>query len=404
MFEASEFMGVRAAGVKSACITLSVLFGTLALASCSSSDHATSRSLVSAPAPQAPGTLPPRLDLSPARFVDLPDWRNDQHAEALAALKRSCPKFSKQNPAQPVGSAFTFGRAGQWQELCAAAFLVPAGNGPARAFFERWFVPYRAHDGVDDMGLFTGYYEPVLRGSWVRTSRYAVPIYRLPPEAAAGAAGRKSSGPALPSRAQIDRGALSGRGLELLWIDDPVDAFFLHIQGSGIVQMQDGALVRIGFAGKNGHPYVPIGAELIQRGEIAREDMSMQAIRTWLAGHPGESTRLMQSNPSYVFFDFVSGDGPKGAQGVALTAGRSMAVDPQFVPYGVPLWLDTSDPIANQPMRRLVVAQDTGGAIRGPVRGDLFCGSGATAGATAGLMKQEGRWYLLLPKAAVAAS
>jgi membrane-bound lytic murein transglycosylase A len=204
---------------------------------------------------------------------------------------------------------------------------------------------------------------------------------------------------------QIDAGALSGRGLELLWIEDPVDAFFLHIQGSGQVEMTDGSRVRVGFAGRNGHAYYPIGAELIRRGEIPQEQMSMQAIRAWLVAHPEEAPGLMALNESYVFFRFVDGEGPIGAQGVPLLPGRSMAVDPAFVPYGVPLWLDTTNPIAGgTPLRRLVIAQDAGGAIKGPIRGDLFWGSGEAAGAGAGLMKQLGRWFLLLPKAAAAMS
>jgi membrane-bound lytic murein transglycosylase A len=168
--------------------------------------------------------------------------------------------------------------------------------------------------------------------------------------------------------------------------------------------MTDGTRVRVGFAAKNGHPYRPIGAELVRRGEIPQEQMSMQAIRTWLIAHPRDAPGLMARNASYVFFRFVDGDGPIGAEGVPLLAGRSMAVDPGFVPYGVPLWLDTTDPLDDRiPLRRLVVAQDTGTAIKGPVRGDLFWGSGPAA-AAAGLMKQQGRWFVLLPKAAAAAS
>ncbi len=262
-------------------------------------------------------------------------------------------------------------------------------------------MPYRAVNGDTDQGLFTGYYEPLLRGSWYPYGSYTIPIYRLPPEAAL-VNGRAAP---LPSRAQIEAGALAGRGLELLWVDDPTDAFFLHIQGSGQVAMADGSLVRVAFAGKNGHSYFPIGAELVRRGEVPREQMSMQAIRWWLATHPAEAPGLMALNGSYVFFRLIDGEGPVGAQGVPLTPGRSMAVDPAFVPYGVPLWLDTTDPAAgNAPLRRLVVAQDTGGAIKGPIRGDLFWGSGEEAGAVAGSMKQQGRWYLLLPKAAVASS
>lgn len=203
-----------------------------------------------------------------------------------------------------------------------------------------------------------------------------------------------------PPRAEIEAGALEGEGLEILWIDDPVDGFFLHIQGSGRVAMNDGRIVRLGYAGQNGHPYVAIGRELIERGAIPRERMSMQAIRAWLKNNPDDAPRLMASNPSFVFFRELKGPGPIGAHGVPLTPGRSLAVDRSFIPLGVPVWLDTTDPLSPEtPLRRLVVAQDTGGAIRGPVRGDLFWGFGADAAAKAGPMKQAGRYYLLLPKA-----
>lgn len=366
-----------------------------ALVACSSSPQ-------KRPAPVAP-PLSGSASLIPVRHADLPGWVRDEHAAALSAFLRSCPKINRQNAAAPVGSLPQFGTVGDWQQLCAAGYLVTPDDRAARRFFEAFFYPFLVHDGNSDQGLFTGYYEPVLRGSWQPTARYHVPIYRAPPGASgAGANGRTL---ALPSRAQIEAGALAGRGLELLWIDDPVDAFFLHIQGSGQVEMADGTRVRIGYAGKNGHAYFPIGAELIRRGEVPQEQMSMQAIRHWLAAHPRQAPSLMAMNGSYVFFRLIDGDGPIGAQGVALTPGRSIAVDPSFIPYGVPLWLDTSDPMNGAaPLRRLVVSQDTGGAIRGPIRGDLFWGSDAIAAHGAGLMKQPGRWFLLLPRSRAATS
>ena len=356
------------------------------------------------PAVAAPSGIA-NFSLIPARFGDLPGWKSDQHAAALLALQNSCPTLTAVRSDLPFGGNELFGRVAHWQQICAAADLVGPGDRAARSFFEEQFLPYLAFYGDTEWGLFTGYYEPVLRGSWSRSSRFGVPLYRTPPEATAGLARANGRGVTLPSRAQIDAGALSGRGLELLWIDDPVDAFFLHIQGCGQVEMTDGSRIRVGFAGKNGHPYYPIGAELVRRGEVPQEQMSMQAIRAWLIAHPRDAPGLMVRNGSYVFFRVVDGEGPIGAQGVSLLPGRSMAVDPGFVPYGVPLWLDTTDPLdGGTPLRRLVIAQDTGGAIKGPLRGDLFWGSGGAAGAAAGLMKQQGRWFLLLPKAAVATS
>lgn len=379
------------------CATLFAL--VLMVAACSS--PAPARKPV-ARMPAAPAAVTPAtLSLLPARFADVPGWQSDQHAVALATLQRSCGKIAGRSAEQWFGGNELFGRVAHWQRICDAASRVGLDDRAARSFFEESFIPYRAFNGDTDVGLFTGYYEPVLRGSWYPGGRYRVPIYRLPPEAAR-ADGRT---PPLPSRAQIDAGALSRRGLELLWVDDATDAFFLHIQGSGQIEMADGSRARVGFAGKNGHAYVPIGAELVRRGELAQEQVSMQAIRAWLAAHPREAPKLMALNGSYVFFRVIDGEGPIGAQGVPLVAGRSMAVDPSFVPYGVPLWIDTTDPLmGGAPLRRLVVAQDTGGAIKGPIRGDLFWGSGEVAAAGAGGMKQPGRWFLLLPKAVIATS
>jgi membrane-bound lytic murein transglycosylase A len=352
------------------------------------------------PSPPAPPPGPATLNLIQVRFSDLPAWSADTHAGGLAAVLRSCVKLNRRSSTTPLGIYPQFGRLSDWQQICSVANHVSPDDRSARRFFEEWFVPYRAQNGVTDQGLFTGYYEPLLRGSWQPSSRYRVPIYRPPP-----GTGGPNRGVTLPSRAQIDAGALAGRGLELLWIDDAVDAFFLHIQGSGQVQMADGSRVRIGYAGKNGHSYYAIGAELIRRGEIPQERMSMQAIRGWLAANPQQAPALMRMNGSYVFFRLVDGDGPIGAQGVALLPGRSIAVDPAFVPYGVPVWLDTTDPLSGgSPLRRLVVAQDTGGAIKGPIRGDLFWGSDEIAAEGAGLMKQPGRWFLLLPRSAAATS
>jgi len=368
----------------------------LMLAACASSTPAPARPR---PAPPAPPPGPATLNLVPIGFGSLPGWAEDNHAGALAALLRSCPKITRRDAAT-VGIYAQFGTVADWQQICAAGYITTLDDRSARRFFEDWFIPYRAHNGISEQGLFTGYYEPLLHGSWVRTARHQVPIYQPPPGATSNT-GRLT----LPSRAQIEDGALAGRGLELLWIDDPIDAFFLHIQGSGQVQMPDGSIVRIGYAGKNGHAYYAIGGELIRRGEIAQEQMSMQAIRTWLLGHPQQAPALMRMNGSYVFFRLIDGEGPIGAQGVALTPGRSVAVDPSFVPYGVPVWLETTDPLlGGTPLRRLVVAQDTGGAIKGPIRGDLFWGSDETAAAGAGLMKQDGRWFLLLPRRAAAVS
>ncbi len=244
--------------------------------------------------------------------------------------------------------------------------------------------------GTSD-GLFTGYYEIEAKGSLTRHGPYETPIYRKPADLGSGAR---------PTRAEIEDGALAGRGLELLWLDDPVDAFFLEIQGSGRVGLAGGGSVRVGYDGQNGAPYVAIGRLLIERGSIPREKMSMSAIRTWMNEHPEAGAALRRENPSYVFFREIGDQGPIGAEGVVLTPERSIAVDRSFIALGTPIWLEADERYAlAESVRRLVVAQDTGGAIKGPVRGDVFWGTGADAGTRAGIMNARGRYYLLLPRA-----
>lgn len=259
----------------------------------------------------------------------------------------------------------------------------------------------------------TGYYEPVLRGALEPDATFRTPLYARPPELVeqAGADplrrrfGVLQDGRLEPfhDRATIDGGALSGRGLELVWVDDPVDAFFLHIQGSGRVMLPGGAMIRVGYAAQNGRPYVAVGRILIERGDIPRDRMSMQAIRSWLrdAGQD-RAVELMAHNPSYVFFQRVEGltadQGPIGALGVPLTPQRSVAVDRAFVPLGLPLFVAARDPVDRSPLGRAVVAQDTGGAIRGPTRTDFFWGWGPEAGERAGRMREEAQVFLLLPR------
>jgi membrane-bound lytic murein transglycosylase A len=270
-------------------------------------------------------------------------------------------------------------------------------------------------------GLLTGYYEPELRGSRTKKGAFRYPLYLTPNdrlvvdlgEFKRDLAGRKITGIVRGGRfrpywdrGEIERGALRGRRLEFLWVDDPVALFFLQIQGSGRVELPDGSLVRVGYSGQNGHDYTAIGRVLIDAGELAAETVSLQTIRDWLRAHPERAGAVMDRNRSYVFFRVLPGAAPEGSSGVELTAGRSLAVDDAFLPYGVPIWIDSvAPPIpplgrAETPLRRLVVAQDTGGAITGPVRGDLFLGPGREAEELAGRMKQPVRFWLLLPRGA----
>ncbi len=371
------------------------------------------------------GPRPPeveRLDLTAVGFNSLAGWKQDRHAEALVALSRSCESFAVQPEDRPVGAGGRAGTMADWRAPCAAAVAIADGDdAAARAFFETWFTPFRASAGREREGLFTGYFEPLLDGARTPDGRYATPIYALPPDLITVAlgdfrsdlrgkriAGRVEDGELKPyaDRAAIAAGALDGRTATIAWVDDAVDAFFLHVQGSGRIRLDDGEVLRVGYAGSNGHAYVSIGRVLVERGALTIEEVSLDSIRAWLAANPGEAGAVLAANPSYVFFRETEGDGPIGSQGAVLTPGRSLAVDPLHIPLGVPLWLDVMAPAPDtgapdRRVRRLVVAQDTGGAIKGPLRGDVFWGFGREAGSIAGRMKHPGRLYLLLPRAAV---
>lgn len=325
--------------------------------------------------------------LYPSQFNNLSGWANDNHAEAFAAFQHSCKRWQKMPPGRVMAGAFDLGSVADWAQLCA----IPVAAGEERQFFERWFKPYAVADNGNPQGLFTGYYLPELHGSYSRSERYRVPIYRVPEDAASKH----------QTRAAIYDGALENKGLELVWVDDEVDAYFMDVQGSGRIIMDDGSVKGVGYAGKNGRSYFAIGKDLVDRGEIAKADISMQTIRSWIKQHPEEGHELMRKNASYVFFRFTPGEpsvGPTGAMGVPLTAQRSLAVDRHYLPLGIPIWLNAQHPKGEQRLQRLVIAQDTGGAIKGAVRGDFYWGQGERAGEMAGPMKSKGRFYVLLPR------
>lgn len=371
--------------------------------------------------------LPP-LAFRAAGFADLPGYATDRISETLPALQRSCTRLMLR-PADRAPDGFErYGTIADWQPFCGAlAALLPGDEAGLRRLVEAQLQPAAVIGDGKAEGLFTGYYEPLVRGSRQPKPPYTVPLYRQPPDLVQvdlgefrdslkgqRIAGRVRDGRLRPyeDRGQIDAGALQGKKLELVWLDDAADAFFLQVQGSGLVQLNDGRRMRVGFAAQNGHPYVAVGRVLIERGQIAREDVSLQTIRAWLRANPDAAPDLLRQNPSYVFFRELPApkddtDGPQGAQGVALLPGRSLAVDRSHHAMGLPLWLAASHPAAlpphaEQPLQRLMVAQDTGGAIRGGVRGDVFWGHGPEAEAIAGRMKHPGRIWLLLPKAVAA--
>lgn len=340
--------------------------------------------------------------LSPAALADLPGWAEDDLTQAWPALLQSC-KGLKRQPA--------------WARTCQAAEQVSRSDAEGiRRFFESQLRPYQVlqTEGGDE-GLITGYYEPLLRGSRSFGGNYIYPLYAAPDDLLIvdlsslypelknlRLRGRLQGKRVVPyfSRAEIEAGSAPVRGKELVWVDDPIELFFLQIQGSGRVQLENGETVRVGYADQNGHPYKSIGKWLVDQGELTLDKASMQGIKDWARKNPEKLVTLLNTNPSYVFFRELPNhlSGPLGALGVPLTAERSVAIDPRAIPLGAPIWLATTRPNSPEPLNRLMLAQDTGGAIRGNVRADFFWGFGEAAGQQAGAMKQKGRIWVFLPR------
>jgi membrane-bound lytic murein transglycosylase A len=376
-----------------------------------------------APAPPPAPVAPAPLRLDAVQFGELQAWPQSDPRSALQAFVRSCAALAARSDDAPLGGVNYAGTAGEWREVCRTAALVPVDEpAAARRFFESEFVPYRVAPAAG-VGLFTGYYEPQLRGSRTRQGAYQTPLYGVPADLVnvdlglfrenlkgQRIVGRVMDGRLMPypARADIEGGALAA---PILFVDDPIDAYFLQVQGSGRVRLDDGTIVRAVYAGQNGRPYISIGRILVQRGELTLETVSMQSIRAWMLAHPAQAQPLMNENPSFVFFaEQPIGDpalGAAGAQGVPLIPEASLAVDLTVHALGVPVWLETTapDPDPAKPDRifeRLLVMQDTGGAIRGPVRGDIYWGYSADAGAIAGRMHSQGRMTVLLPRSVAA--
>ncbi len=353
----------------------------------------------------------PKRILKQASFKDLPAWGQDDFEGFVEAFEKSCGRFAKKPAELEISLIDGAGTYGDLQKICLDLRAEPED---LKVFFEDHFTPYQVYDRDNPIGLFTGYYEASLRGSWERQEPYIIPLHARPDDLVMvnlgefreelkgqRIAGRVKGGNLKPyeSRADIVAGNWPHEDKVLLWVDDPVDAFFVQIQGSGLVEMDDGSVQRIGYAGQNGHPYYAIGRELIKRGALTKDNVSMQSIRQWLADNPAQADEIMNTNASYVFFRALDQSGPIGAEGVVLTPERSLAVDRTMIPYGFPLWVNIKAPIEGmEDLQRMMVAQDTGGAIRGPVRGDVFWGHGSHAEEMAGKMKSEGQYWVLLPK------
>lgn len=299
----------------------------------------------------------------------LDGWVDDDHDAALSVFRNTCQDMDDPD----------------WRSLCAVATQIP----DAKAFFELFFRPVLIEDGAP--ALFTGYFEPELDGSLQRSARYRFPVYAMPSEA-------RATRPWRTRREILDGNILAGRGLEIAWVDDPVELFFLQIQGSGRINLPNGNTIRVGYSGSNGHEYRSIGAELVRRGTYDAHQVSAQVIKNWVNRNPTAGQELLFHNPSYVFFREVSevpsDRGPLGAMNRSITTMRTIAVDPAFVPLGAPVWIEKD---GNDPLRRLMVAQDTGSAIKGSQRADVFFGTGDRAGRQAGRLRDPGRLMVLMP-------
>ena len=352
------------------------------------------------PCKEAEPAKPAAPPLQAAQYSDLPGWRDDNLLPAFEAFTNECASLSRQS---------------LWRATCASALALQKPDTDAvRTWFEVQLRPWQLvnPDGTRS-GLITGYYEPVLSGSRTRKPPYTTPVFGVPDDLVVvdlgelypelknmRLRGRLEGRKLVPYYSRAEWAQQEDRRKSLLWVDDSIDFFFMQIQGSGQIVLDDGNRIRLNYADQNGHPYHSIGRWLIDKGELKPEQASMQGIKAWARANPKRLQELLNQNPSLVFFRELKaeGSGPQGAMGLALTPERSIAVDPRTTPLGAPVWLSTTQPNSEQPLQRLMLAQDTGGAIRGPVRADFYWGSGPAAGAQAGRMRQPGSMWVLLPR------
>ena len=361
---------------------------------------------------------PVTVSLKKSSFEHLPGWNKANFKQSFLTFQISCKTFLRQDPERAVGSRYIPMKAKDWQPVCKAATTIKTiNNDSAQRFFRQWFEPVHFHEKKPVTGLFTGYYLPLLHGSLEKTDEYNIPVYGLPDNIITinledfnpdlpkkRIVGRIENNQLLPfhTREEINKGALKNKAPVLVWVNSHIDRLFLEIQGSGMVELANGQQMFLGYAGENGAPYTPVGKVLVAKGIMTPKTASMQGIKIYLEAHPEEILPVINQNKSFVFFRELKDTAAMGAQGVVLTPGYSLAVDRQWIPLGTPLWLDTTHPVANtetpRTLQRLMVAQDTGGAIRGTVRGDVFWGAGDDATFTAGNMKNPGHYWLLLPR------
>jgi membrane-bound lytic murein transglycosylase A len=361
----------------------------------------------------------PNTQYEPVAWSDIEGWAEDDHAAAFAAFLKSCRPVVRSAVASEAAQSLMDGR----REVCRRAFRVGSADpATARAFFEQNFRPVRISKLGENEGFLTGYYEPIVEGSRFPSDVYTVPVYRRPADLVAAGRGKLAPG-AFPNkgkvgrlvgrgklapyhdRGEIEDGVLAGKGLEICWLKDPTDLLFIQIQGSARVRLDDGRMLRIGYDGHNGWPYVPVGRILIERGLVPRNEMSMDRIREWITANPQGASELRRKNQSYVFFHELklsAQDEAVGGQGVSLSPGRSIAIDRSIHLYGTAFFISATLPIesvrANTHYSRLMVGQDTGSAIVGPARADIYFGAGAEAGRVAGRIRHPGRFVMLIPR------
>lgn len=345
--------------------------------------------LVSGCIPVVDESAPERMSLKHVGFSDIGGWDTDNHVEALNTFLKSCGDFNSRNDGDAIGKNEFLAPVIVWKKICLKASVVPADDEiRAKKFFESEFTPMKASSDKSEHAFITGYYEPFLSGLRVKSPPFIYPVYAMP------------QGGTTYTRQQIDSGLLKNQATVIAYVDDPVQLFFMHIQGSGSIQLDGGEIIHIGYAGNNRQPYVAIGKVLVDKGILDKKSITMQVLRQWLYDHPNDMWQIMWQNTSYIFFQEMNG-GPFGSEEVALTPGRSLAVDKNYIPLGMPVFVDTVLPgNSESPFlihRKLMVAQDTGRAITGPMRGDIFFGAGDGAEQVAGNLKSGGDFILLVP-------
>ncbi len=365
------------------------------------------------------GTFGPHLILIKSSFSHLPNWETGDETQAFNAFRLSCQEILKRDPQNPYSKLTQSGNNRQWQTICLAANNITATNAiNTKQFFEQWFVPYYVFNNFNPHGLFTGYYLPLLHASHTKDQNYTTPIYAVPHDLIKinlGLFNPLFSGKYIvgqlknntlmpyPDRAAINNGAIQANTDVIAWANNPIDVFFAQIQGSAIIELPNHQQLLIGYDADNGHQYTAIGEVLLENNYLSKQDISLQSIRAWLMQHPTQINDILNHDKSYVFFKVIGSGGPTGKEGVQLTPKGSLAIDNNYIPLGVPIWLNTGIPQINsnqlKPFNQLLIAQDVGGAIKGIVRGDIYWGAGDEAAFIAGHMKSPGKYWMLLPKA-----